>query len=75
MKFERVYDSCYSSMILGYKFDGGFISKDVDTNWNGNELVRGWSVEVNQKYCLFDGKRVFYADTLKEAKQYVKDNY
>lgn len=68
MKFEKVYDSHYTKLLVGYKFDKGFICKDSHFSWSGNEIVEGWSVETKQ----FDGKRLFYAGTLKEAKAYAE---
>ena len=66
MKYTKVYDSCYSTMLIGYKFDGGIINRDAHTSWTGNDVLDGYEVEV-------DGKRVFYASTLKEAKEYVEN--
>lgn len=66
MKFERVYDSHYKHMIIGYAYEEGFIAKDAYLTWTGNEVVEGWSVENKE------GKRIFYAGTLKEAKAFVE---
>ena len=66
MKFERVYDSHYKHMIIGYAYEEGFIAKDAYLTWTGNEVIEGWSVENKE------GKRMFYASTLKEAKAFVE---
>lgn len=68
MKYTRKYDSCYTTMLTGYEFDGGIIWKDARTSWQGNLIVDGWEVEI-------DGKRAFYASTLKEAKEYVENRF
>lgn len=67
MKYRRIYDSRYTTMVVGYEFDGGVIYKDARTNWNGNEIVDGWEV------CTGNYERVFYASTLKEAKAFVEN--
>lgn len=66
MKYTKIYDSCYTSMLVGYEFDGGVIYRDAHTTWRGNDVLDGYEVVV-------DGKRVFYASTLKEAKEYVEN--
>ena len=64
MTFARRYNAFYTHVIDGYEFDGGFIAKVAHLSYDGNEVVEGWSVEKN-------GKRVFFADTLKNAKKFV----
>ena len=64
MTYTKIYDSCYT--IIGYTFDGGVIYRDAHTSWRGNDVLDGYEVQVN-------GKRVFYASTLKEAKAFVEN--
>ena len=68
MKFERIYieEKCYNRKVLvGYKFDRGTIMKDV-RNFGYNQIVDGWEVLDEQ------GNRLFYCDTLTEAKAFAE---
>ena len=69
MKFKRVYNNGIYNELIGYEFDGGFISKDAHLSIHGNEVIDGWVIE--DKYL---GKRLFYAGTLKEAKDWIIKN-
>lgn len=71
LKYTRIYDKTYNKQLIGYKLEGYSYSiyKDIRTNWNGNEIVDGYEV-INGESFL-DGERIFYASTLKEAKEYL----
>lgn len=72
MKYTKIYDSCYTACVIGYKPDleGYSIYKDAHCTWSGTEIVDGWEVYNGNDFV--QGKRVFYARTLKEAKQFVE---
>lgn len=59
-------------MLIGYEYDGGIIYKDSRTSWNGNTIVDGYEVVARDKNGL-DGKRLYYASTLKKAKEFVEN--
>ena len=67
MKYSKIYDSRYTNVIIGYKTEKEeyIIYKDAHLSYSGNEIIEGW-------YVLCDGKRVFWAGTLKEAKAFVE---
>ena len=69
MKFKRVYNNGIYREFLGYEFDGGFITQCGHLSRTGNWIVDGWSVEEH-----YLGKRLFYAGTLKEAKDWIIKN-
>ena len=69
-EYSNYFDTYY---IKGYKAvkDNGTtyeIIKETRTLWNGHEIVDGWEV-MNE-----ENKRIFYASTLKEAKQFIETN-
>lgn len=70
MEFERVYNNCIYKELIGYKFNGGFITKETHLSYHGNKITDGWSVEEH-----YLGKRLFYAGTLKEAKDWISKNF
>ena len=71
-KYTKIYDSYYTFYINGYRAekDSGTvyeILKDVRISWQGNDTIDGWEV-LNS-----NNKRLFYAGTLREAKQFVEN--
>lgn len=68
MKYTKVYDTYYTSVLVGYSCEKCFITKDSHLTWNGNEICDGYIVETKQ----FGGERLFYAGTLKEAKAFAE---
>lgn len=72
MKYTKIHDRIYTKMIIGYKpeIEGYYIRKESHLTWSGSEILDGWEVFEGSNY--FVGRRIYFADTLKEAKQYLE---
>lgn len=73
MKYSKIFDKIYTHLVIGYKpnIDGYSIYKDAHMTYSGTEIVDGWEVYDGNDFC--EGSRVFYADTLKEAKEWIEN--
>lgn len=72
MKFKRDY-SYGTHEVKGYEFDGGYICKDERFVGICNTVVDGW--EVLSFVNPYRTVRIYYAGTLKEAKEWVEKNW
>lgn len=68
MKYTRVYDSHYEKMLLGYSCEKCFIWKETHMTGLCSVVCDGYAVETQQ----WGGKKLFVADTLREAKAFAE---